>query len=280
MTEALAREDLGMYEDDCEPGSERERRLVEFQNTFSYDGYKVIRKELFAHLRDPAIIIRKDSITFNTACINGLEGVVYVHVMFNEGLQRIVVRGCKQEDKDALRWCIPRGDDRKTRKMSCKPFAKYVYEQLSWDKTCRYKILGYRIEYKGEALYIFDLKIPEIFDDRKRPRRNGVTLGEDKSQGPVEQAEQTSSRKGFYAGDIANTFSVPVEAHKEETEFKQMDGYVSIGMLNGSKEEQESDQTAVGEEISLSEKPETQEFVIDKAEIESRVLTMAETYGL
>ncbi len=280
MTEALARDDLGMYEEDYEPGSERARRLTEFQNTFSYDGYKVIRKELFAHLRDPAIIIRKDSITFNTACINGLEGVVYVHVMFNEGLQRIVVRGCKQEDKDALRWCIPRGDDRKTRKMSCKPFAEYVYEQLSWDKTCRYKILGYRIEYEGEALYIFDLKIPEIFDDRKRPRRNGVTLGEDKSQGPVEQAEQTSSRKGFYAGDIANTFSVPVEAHREETEFKQMDGYVSIGMLNGSKEEQESDQTAVGEEINLSEKPETQEFVIDKAEIESRAQTMAETYGM
>ena len=280
MTEALARDDLGMYEEDYEPGSERARRLTEFQNTFSYDGYKVIRKELFAHLRDPAIIIRKDSITFNTACINGLEGVVYVHVMFNEGLQRIVVRGCKQEDKDALRWCIPRGDDRKTRKMSCKPFAEYVYEQLSWDKTCRYKILGYRIEYEGEALYIFDLKIPEIFDDRKRLRRNGVTLGEDKSQGPVEQAEQTSSRKGFYAGDIANTFSVPVEAHREETEFKQMDGYVSIGMLNGSKEEQESDQTAVGEEINLSEKPEVQEFVIDKAEIESRAQTMAETYGL
>ena len=191
MTEALARDDLGMYEEDYEPGSERARRLTEFQNTFSYDGYKVIRKELFAHLRDPAIIIRKDSITFNTACINGLEGVVYVHVMFNEGLQRIVVRGCKQEDKDALRWCIPRGDDRKTRKMSCKPFAEYVYEQLSWDKTCRYKILGYRIEYEGEALYIFDLKIPEIFDDRKHPHRNGVTLGEDKSQGPVEQVEQT-----------------------------------------------------------------------------------------
>ena len=37
--------------------------------------YQVVRKELFAHLRDPAIVIRKDSITFNTACITGLEDV-------------------------------------------------------------------------------------------------------------------------------------------------------------------------------------------------------------
>lgn len=55
-----------------------------------------MRKELFAHLRDPAIVIRKDSITFNTACITGLEDVVYVHVMFNNDLKRIVVRGCDE----------------------------------------------------------------------------------------------------------------------------------------------------------------------------------------
>lgn len=57
--------------------NERDARAEELQSTFSYDGYQVVRKELFAHLRDPAIVIRKDSITFNTACITGLEDVVY-----------------------------------------------------------------------------------------------------------------------------------------------------------------------------------------------------------
>lgn len=61
--------------------NERDARAEELQSTFSYDGYQVVRKELFAHLRDPAIVIRKDSITFNTACITGLEDVVYIHVM-------------------------------------------------------------------------------------------------------------------------------------------------------------------------------------------------------
>jgi len=49
-------------------------------------------------------------------------------------------------------------------------------------------------------------------------------------------------------------------------------------MLNGSKEEPESDQTAEGEKIDLSEKPEAQEFVIDKAEIETRAQMIAETF--
>ena len=34
----------------------------------SYENFRVIRKELFAHLRDPALTIRPDSITFNTVC--------------------------------------------------------------------------------------------------------------------------------------------------------------------------------------------------------------------
>ena len=69
---------------DAEHESAVAQRTAELENEFSYDGYQVVRKELFAHLRDPAITIRKDSVTFNTACINGMEDVVYIHMMFNK----------------------------------------------------------------------------------------------------------------------------------------------------------------------------------------------------
>ena len=140
--------------------NDRDARAEELESTFSYDGYQVVRKELFAHLRDPAIVIRKDSITFNTACITGLEDVVYVHVMFNSDLKRIVVRGCDENDKDALRWCIAKPDKRKSRKMTCKPFSELVYKEMGWDTECRYKMLGYRISFEGETLYVFDLLVP------------------------------------------------------------------------------------------------------------------------
>lgn len=142
--------------------TERDAKAEELESTFSYDGYQVVRKELFAHLRDPAIVIRKDSITFNTACISGLEDVVYVHVMFNSDLKRIVVRGCDENDKDALRWCIAKPDKRKSRKMSCKPFSELVYNEMGWDSDCRYKILGYRINFEGETLYVFDLLVGKL----------------------------------------------------------------------------------------------------------------------
>lgn len=207
--------------------TERDAKAEELENTFSYDGYQVVRKELFAHLRDPAIVIRKDSITFNTACISGLEDVVYVHVMFNSDLKRIVVRGCDENDKDALRWCIAKPDKRKSRKMSCKPFSELVYNEMGWDSDCRYKILGYRINFEGETLYVFDLLVPEIFHEGQK-RKKGESAPQSEETKPV------NTRKGFYPDDIAGTFGVPVEEHLKESEVKQIDGYVSMGILTGT----------------------------------------------
>ena len=206
--------------------TERDAKAEELESTFSYDGYQVVRKELFAHLRDPAIVIRKDSITFNTACISGLEDVVYVHVMFNSDLKRIVVRGCDENDKDALRWCIAKPDKRKSRKMSCKPFSELVYNEMGWDSDCRYKILGYRINFEGETLYVFDLLVPEIFHEGQK-RKKGESAPQSEETKPV------NTRKGFYPDNIAGTFGVPVEEHLKESEVKQIDGYVSMGILTG-----------------------------------------------
>ncbi|MFR8074104.1 MAG: integrase [Lachnospiraceae bacterium] len=206
--------------------TERDAKAEELESTFSYDGYQVVRKELFAHLRDPAIVIRKDSITFNTACISGLEDVVYVHVMFNSNLKRIVVRGCDENDKDALRWCIAKPDKRKSRKMSCKPFSELVYNEMGWDSDCRYKILGYRINFEGETLYVFDLLVPEIFHEGQK-RKKGESAPQSEETKPV------NTRKGFYPDDIAGTFGVPVEEHLKESEVKQIDGYVSMSILTG-----------------------------------------------
>lgn len=207
--------------------TERDAKAEELESTFSYDGYQVVRKELFAHLRNPAIVIRKDSITFNTACISGLEDVVYVHVMFNSDLKRIVVRGCDENDKDALRWCIAKPDKRKSRKMSCKPFSELVYNEMGWDSDCRYKILGYRINFEGETLYVFDLLVPEIFHEGQK-RKKGESAPQSEETKPV------NTRKGFYPDDIAGTFGVPVEEHLKESEVKQIDGYVSMSILTGT----------------------------------------------
>ena len=119
-----------------------DQKALELAQDFSYDGYQVVRRELFAHLREPAVVIRRDSVTFNTACIAGLEDAVYIQILVNQDNKRMVVRKCEENDKDALRWCIEKPDKRKSRKMSNKLFSAMMYDMMGWDMDCRYKILG------------------------------------------------------------------------------------------------------------------------------------------
>ena len=219
--------------------SEREQRRTEIEQTFDYDGYQVARRELFAHLRDPAIVIRKDSVTFNTACIAGLEDVVYVNIMFNSTLKRLVVKGCNENDKDALRWCVAKPDKRKSRKMSCRLFSELLYKEMGWASDCRYKILGYRIEFEGESLYVFDLVAAEVFHERKKKQSDEVMPTEASAENK-EEVQPVNTRKGYYPDDIAGSFGVPVAQHRQESEVRQMDGYVSVGMLTGLPGQQQN----------------------------------------
>ena len=55
-----------MSNSDMSRAREIEERALEYQRDSSYERFRVIRKELFAHLRDPAMTIRTDSVTFNS----------------------------------------------------------------------------------------------------------------------------------------------------------------------------------------------------------------------
>lgn len=112
--------------------------------------------------------------------------------------------------------------------MSCKPFAELVYKEMGWDSECRYKMLGYRISYEGETLYVFDLLVPEIFHESQKRKKNEAV-----DQSAEKDAKPADTRKGFYPDDIAGTFGVPVEEHLKESEVRQMNGYVSMSVLTG-----------------------------------------------
>lgn len=227
--------------------SEKEERRQELEDEFTYDGYQVVRKELFAHLRDPAVTIRYDSITFNTACIDGLEDTVYVNVLINSGNQRLVVKKCNENDVDALRWCVAKPDKRKSRKITSREFSKMLYKEMEWNTRCRYKILGYKIEFEGETLYVFDLKQPEIFVEKPRKKKTVEATEQARRENEAainadptipDDGRVREGKKGFFAEDIRNTFGLPVEEHNKSHEVTEIDGYTSMAILTGNTPKQ------------------------------------------
>lgn len=220
-----------------------DQKALELAQDFSYDGYQVVRRELFAHLREPAVVIRRDSVTFNTACIAGLEDAVYIQILVNQDNKRMVVRKCEENDKDALRWCIEKPDKRKSRKMSNKLFSAMMYDMMGWNTDCRYKILGHKITHEDEIMYIFDLLETEIFMDTKRKKKANPDSLEKKEELVTEETDQTPeknqeeiaakvarklNRIPFYPKNWKDSFGLSVEEHKKALETNITDGYIEF----------------------------------------------------
>ena len=76
------------------------------------------------------------------------------------------------------------------------------------------------------------------FHERKKKQSvdqlPATEAGENKEEQPV------NPRKGYYPEDIAGTFGMPVEQHRQESELRQMDGFVSVGMLTGMPGQQQN----------------------------------------
>ena len=220
-----------------------DQKALELAQDFSYDGYQVVRRELFAHLREPAVVIRRDSVTFNTACIAGLEDAVYIQILVNQDNKRMVVRKCEENDKDALRWCIEKPDKRKSRKMSNKLFSAMMYDMMGWNIDCRYKILGHKITHEDETMYIFDLLETEIFMDTKRKKKANPDSLEKKEELVTAETDQTPkknqeeiaakvarklNRIPFYPKNWKDSFGLSVEEHKKALETNITDGYIEF----------------------------------------------------
>lgn len=230
-----------------------DQKAIELQENFTYDGYQVVRRELFAHLREPSVVIRRDSITFNTACIAGMEDTVYIQILINPETKKMVVRKCSENDKDALRWCIAKPDKRKSRKVTSKIFSAKMYELMEWNTDCRYKILGHKIVYEDEMLYIFDLFETEIFLDvrkssaQKKTINKNVSLETESAEKRISEGidltpnrEQSSvsmhERKAYYPSDWRDSFGLPVEEHRKALQVDIKEGYAEFNVFSDHKE--------------------------------------------
>ena len=143
------------------------RRLAEESN-FSYAGYQVVRREFISHRFDPAMTVRFGSVTFNNACIKALEDATYVQFLINPTEKKLIVRRCDSGARDAIRWCVVRDETRKSRQITCKPFAERLYAMMGWEPEYRYRFQGMRIRYYDDEMYLFDLGADERFAPAKK----------------------------------------------------------------------------------------------------------------
>lgn len=194
------------------------KRLAE-EADFSFAGYQVIRREFISHRFDPAMTIRGNSISFNNSCISKLEDATYIQFLINPTEYKLAIRPCDEGARDAVRWCVVRGDKRKSRVITCRPFTTKLYELMGWEQIYRYKLQGMRINYQGESLYLFDLSSNEAFLPQSRDPETG----------------KIKRPKPILPSDWLETFGMSVDEHSASMQIDLTEGFSSPDMTADEK---------------------------------------------
>ena len=177
--------------------------------TLNIDAYHVIRIEYFSLRFEPVLTIRDGNVTFNNCCIRGLDDAVWIHfLMGDEDDNTLVVRPRKEGTRGAVRWCVVKSDLRKSRSISCERLTTKLYRRMNWQKIYQYKLVGTRVPYRDEEVYVFflDSAIPvapgTVTPDGKRTPQRIIDPEEwANSYGPtvkeLEASTQIDLEKGY-----------------------------------------------------------------------------------
>lgn len=203
-----------------------------FDDTFSLEGYQVVRSEFFAHIYEPSITFNNCKVSLNTACIKKLPFVNYIQFLVNRDTMKLVVRPSSEEAKDSFLWCTEKAGKRKPKQITCRVFFAKLVALMKWNPNYRYKMLGKIINNGEEYLIVFDLTSTETYQrivkDGEKPR---------------------TSRTPIFPEEWKDQFGLPVEEHKKLLQVNIFDGYTVFGLQD------EKEEIPNGEEQISTENP-------------------------
>ena len=190
---------------------------TEQKETFSYDGYQVVRGEFFAHTFEPSITFNDNKVYVNIACLKQMPMVEYIQILINQQAKKLVVRPCKEDEKDSFRWCSSTGR-RRPKQITCRIFYAKLAEMMQWNPAYRYKILGKMVTANSEQLYIFDLTATEMY---RRIRQ---------------ESGRANGRMPIFPAEWQDQFGLPVNEHRKQLKINIFDGYTVFGIKGTTME--------------------------------------------
>ncbi len=145
---------------------------------FDFDGYEVVRKELFSKANCPAVTLKYGKVMFNSRAIRKLDECSHIQILINSEKKLMIAKPCAEEEKDSVQWSkIDRKTEKTvTRQISGQYFTAQLFEEMRWDINSTIKILGTLLKCKTEKIFIFNLVNAEAYisisaQDPDNPKR-------------------------------------------------------------------------------------------------------------
>ena len=141
-----------------------------------FEGYQMVREQLFSTREKPAVWLSNTSISFNSGCLKKFTGIEFVELLFNAQERQIAVVPCQKFDLNAINWT--KVEDGKARAVvrSCRAFSRTLFEHMDWDMDNKYKLRGQYLSKNETQLLVFTLDEPEVIISLGN-RKSKVELG-------------------------------------------------------------------------------------------------------
>ncbi len=186
-------------------------------DSFSYDGFQVVRGEYFAHVYEPSITFNDYKISVNKACMNRLPDVDYVQILVSRNEKKLVIKPSEECEKGSFLWRSRGKDKSSPRAVTCRVFFAMIMRLMDWNPGYRYKLLGKLIVNKGEFLFVFDLTESEIYQRLLRDPETGKVM-------------KPSSSRPMYPEEWKDQFGLPVEDNRKSLQVNIFNGYAVYGI--------------------------------------------------
>lgn len=190
------------------PVLEPEEVVLEMGDSFDLEGFQIVRKEFFAHLREPSVSFNNCKFSVNSACLSKFPMTEYVQIMINRNTKILALRPCAEGARDSFAWCSASKGKRKPRAITCKLFFAKVVDLMGWNPNYKYKLLGRLIHANGEYLIAFDLHATEVYQRTE-----------------VEGQKPKVSRQPVYPAGWQDQFGLPFNEHSQSMQINIFDGY-------------------------------------------------------
>lgn len=208
-------------EENTAPKLEADDDLLEMGEDFDFSSFQVVRREFFAHLREPSVTFNDWKFSVNAACLSRFPNYEYAQVLINKQKRILALRPCNDSSRDSFQWCRtePNGK-RMPRPITCKLFFAKISSLMDWNPEFRYKLLGKLIHSNGQYLIAFDLTATEVY--KRIPRDNG---------------KPKRSRTPVFPMDWQDQFGLPFNEHRQSMKINIFDGYAIYSIRESVPEE-------------------------------------------
>ena len=180
-------------------------------------GFQVVSGAMFSHIAEPVVRFNRNTIAFNSLCIQKLNKIYtndqdwnmercqYVELLMNPVERTLLVRPCAANKPNAIKWA---DDDGGSVSISAAPFCRTVFALMDWSTEYNFRVRA-SLQHEGDdAVLFFDLD-DYIGVEKKKPAEK------DKEQLVIVAEERADTKGIFYAADDEPQKIEDVEAIEE-----------------------------------------------------------------